>query len=223
MSSSNPKLKGHNWLKALTDGPNFQRTTAITIALTLDVSKGPNPVKRTWDIEPPPHIDYWQVHDLIRLAERALTDADKKRYNRLSAARRAYYLAHCCFQHAYHGLADARAYEKMLDAERRDMGTCGERREGQWAESERQKERNAKDLLARLDEVKKMAEVRKAATLLLSREKRAFLDRDVHRLAFLCKHAHGQYNLNASTGTWQMQVSFAFDVCVRLAFVGSSR
>lgn len=202
MSPSNLNSEDYNWVKAAMDGPHFQRTTAITIALSLDVSEVHNPIMHGWDIEPPPHIDYWLVHSMIRLSERALTDLDRKRYDHLSAARKAYYAAHCRFQHAYHGLTDVQAYERILDVERSEICAFGERSEGQWADSERQKEMNATDLVRRLEEVKKAAEVRKAMTLFLSREKRAFLERDGRRLAFLCRHAHGQWNANASTGMW---------------------
>ena len=203
MSHSNLNLnlnqEDYNWLKTLTDGPNLQRTIATTIALSLD-PHNPNPYTR--DIEPPPHIDYWLVHGLIRLSERVLTDLDKKRYDQLSAARRAYYAAHSRFHHAYHGLADTQAYERILDAERSEMYALGERREGQWAESERQKEGNARDLVRRLEEVRRAAELRRAMTGLLGREKRAFLERDGLRLAFLCRHAFGQWRGDALTGMW---------------------
>lgn len=216
MSHSNLNSEDYNWVKAALDGPYFQRTTAITIALSLDTSAQRNPLTHTWDIEPPPHIDYWLVHSMIRLSDRALTDLDKKRYDQLSAARKAYYAAHCRFQHAYHGLVDAQAYDRILNAECSEMCAFGERRQGQWADSEREKELNAKDLVRRLEQVQKAAELRKAVTAFLSREKRAFLERDVHRLAFLCRHAHGQWNVNAATGTWCDRVEVRVEDSVEL-------
>lgn len=201
MPPTNPSPAGYNWLKALTDGPNFERTTAVTITLSLSTStstsNAPHP---TPDIEPPPQLDYGLLHNLIHLSPQALTAADKTRYTDLTAARKAYYHAHARFTHAWHGLADAQAYERILDAERREIGAAGERRAGQWADCERLKEMNARDLVARLGEVRRAVEVRAALTRVLGREKRAFVERDGSRLAFLCRHAYGRWRAGVGTG-----------------------
>jgi len=218
MSGTNLSPEDYNWVKAAMDGPHLQRTTAITIALASSLDH-PRPIPPTGGVEPPPQIDYWLVHSMIRLSERALTDLDRERYDRLSAARKAYYTAHGRFQHAYHGLADAQAFECILYAERSDICAYGEQAEGQWAESERQKALNAWELVRCWQEVRVAMEVRRVMTLQLSREKRAFLERDVRRLAFLCRHAHRQWNANAEAGKWRGEGEVRFDDRVKLVWI----
>ena len=191
----------------MSEGPHSQRTNALALSLSLDVAEKHNPLSHSWDIEPPPHIDYGLTHSLIKLSHHALTKHDLKRYDFLSTAREEYYKAHFRYQHAYRAVADAQAYEKILDVERDEIYAYGEQRESQWADSDRQKETNAQDLLRRLEEFKEEKRERNAVTLRLSQAKRVFVESDLGRLVYVCKHLHKQYK--KQKGTWKMLLTSA--------------
>ncbi len=191
--STNHLNPDYNWLKTMTSGPLTQRTNALAIGLSLTLAPPHNPLTYTWDIEPLPHLDYSLIHSLIKLAHHALDKHDLKRYDYLTQARRYYYQAHFKFQQAYRGLADAQAYERILNAEKKGLVAYGEEKGGQWGENERQKERNREDVRKRLEEVEAAKKVRDGVTLYLSKAKRAFLESDVYRLVYVCKHMHEQH------------------------------
>ncbi|KAI9874483.1 MAG: hypothetical protein M1830_009693 [Pleopsidium flavum] len=191
--STNNHNPDYNWVKTMTSGPLTQRTNALAIAFSLTLPAPKNPLTYTWDIEPAPHINYSLIHSLIKLAHHSLDKHDLKRYDYLTQARKYYYQAHFKFQQTYRGLADAQAYESILNAEKKEMVAYGEDKVGQWAEIEWQKQRNREDLRRSLEEVEAAKKVRDLVTMHLSKAKRAFVESDVNRLVYVCQHLHEQH------------------------------
>ncbi len=190
----------YNWIKSATEGPHSQRTNALAIALSLTgVSEEDNPLNSTWPIEPGPVVDYSLVHSLIKLAHPVLTDRDHDRFDSLTLARKQYYKAHFHFQHAYRGLADTQAYERILKEQRDELLMHGEQREGAGKELEAQRRINARELHGHLEEVKRSMRWRNSVTIKLSEAKKNFVDSDLDRLVFICRHLYLQHNRVSGT------------------------
>ncbi len=186
----------YNWLKALTDGPYAHRTNSLALLLTLDITDPQTLTLMTmkiWEVEPPPHIDYLLVQSLAKLAHGALLPADLARLSNLTLSRKYYFRAHLKYQGAYRALADVRAYGEMLDAEKKEMEAFGEERVGQWVENERQTVVNEGELKKWVENMKNAEKVRDMMTVELGRVKRGFVDSEVHRLVYVCRHLHKRH------------------------------
>ncbi len=208
--STTPIDTGYNWLKSATEGPHAHRTNSLAISLSLaDELDENSPLNSAWLVEPGPDVDYSLVHSLVKLAHHVLREQDHERLEELNHTRQKYYQAHFHFQHAYRGLADTQAYERILEEQRKELLTHGEQKAGAWKELEVQKRRNTRELRHRLVEVKNLTRSRNSATMKLSAAKKSFVLYDLDRLVYICRHLYLQRK--GVLGTC-MNASICFDI-----------
>ncbi|CAF9936581.1 hypothetical protein IMSHALPRED_010819 [Imshaugia aleurites] len=175
--------------------PSTDRVFQTSIALSTSPS--------TTAIEPLPHLNYFLINQLIRLARPLLQKRRLKRFDYVADARKQFYTGHFKFLLAYRDLLDASACAALLDreaetlsrlladalADARDKVPVASTRE-RLRTVEMQRRRNNEDMRVRLARLDAKAKRRRYAAAWYSDLKVVFLRDEVPWLIAVGRQRH---------------------------------
>lgn len=123
-----------NWISAFLSDRNALYLTSLAITMSQIDDSWNEEENRIPDAEPLPFIDYNLIQNIVSLPGSKLDKWEVEGFASVIQARKLYYAAHNKFQYEYNGLQDARIYDTMLKAEKKELEDMGEEKDAKLRE-----------------------------------------------------------------------------------------